>query len=190
MLFKHEFLALEKDARAFALVGAFMGIFALLERGVDNALGELLKLDGLSRLVLGKNMNFAAKLKTLRSLVGLAKISNETSAKMDMLAQRAGDYGSLRNKVAHSPFIASAKSDGVEFILVTATKKLGMETMDWSVDEFIVHFGKINDIDNELRSYKRNAWFQEFIKHMEDNGVDPGDLGRMLANLPNQTDDN
>jgi hypothetical protein len=142
----------DPDTRAFTLVGAFMGFFALLEAGIDIALGEMLELHGARRAVVTRNMAFDDKIKTFRSLVDLFLSDREEAKRFDELARRARSYGEKRNIVAHTAFRASPKSDGVEFFAISATSTLKFPDMDWSVDEFLRQIDDMISIDNALRS--------------------------------------
>ncbi|MBX5012692.1 hypothetical protein HJB67_22405 [Rhizobium lentis] len=144
----------DPDTRAFTLVGAFMGYFALLEAGIDIALGEVLELHGASRAIVTRNMAFDDKIKTFRSLVDLFLSDRGEAKRFDELARRARSYGEKRNVVAHTPFRASPKSDGVEFLAISATSTLKFPDVDWSIDEFLRQIDDINTIDNALRSIK------------------------------------
>lgn len=61
MLIKSKLLLLDSDERAFLLVGAYIGHFALLELGINNALKTVLKLDVAASLIVTRNMTFDEK---------------------------------------------------------------------------------------------------------------------------------
>ncbi|MER8550316.1 MULTISPECIES: hypothetical protein [unclassified Mesorhizobium] len=63
MLTKSALLEIDPDTRAFTLVGAFMGHFALLETGIGAALGEVLGVNGARRVIINRNMGFDEKIK-------------------------------------------------------------------------------------------------------------------------------
>lgn len=159
MLSKANLLLLDHESRAFTLVGAFMGHFALLELGIDAAIGEVLGIKGLRRMIVGRNMGFDDKIRTLRALVD-AFIVGEEAARFDALAKRARNCGELRNIVAHTPFRASEKSDGVELFRVSASSKLQFPDMDWSIDDFLEHIDSISEVDNGLRSIESRMAIQ------------------------------
>ncbi|MER9281886.1 hypothetical protein [Mesorhizobium sp. M0522] len=54
MLTKSALLEIDPDTRAFTLVGAFMGHFALLETGIGAALGEVVGLNGARRVIINR----------------------------------------------------------------------------------------------------------------------------------------
>lgn len=164
MLTKSELLKLEPGTRAFALVGAFMGYFALLEQGIETALGEVVGIKGARRAVIGRNMGFDDKIKTLRTLVDLFISDKDAANKFDELARRSRKCGELRNIVAHTPFRHSSTSDGVQFFPVSANSKLTFPDMDWSIDHFLMNIDNINRIDNELRSIESRMWIQRIAE--------------------------
>jgi hypothetical protein len=155
MLMKSQLMAMTPDHRAFALVGGFMGFFALLEAGVDSAIGKVLGVDGIRRAIVGRNMGFDDKIKTLRTLVAVYLPENAEKTAFDKLAVRARKMGEHRNIIAHTPFRGSTNSDGVEFLRVTATSKLEFPEMDWSIDEFIQNIDEINSIDGAFRRFEQ-----------------------------------
>lgn len=164
MLTKTHLLALDPDTRAFTLVGAFMGYFALLEVGINSAIGEVLGIKGIRRSIVGRNMGFDDKIKTLRTLVDTFIGDRKEAERFDALARRARKCGELRNLVAHTPFRASEKSDGVEFFPVSATSKLEFPDMDWSIDDFLKHIDNINEVDNDLRSIESRMSIQRIAE--------------------------
>jgi hypothetical protein len=164
MLLKSDLLNLSPSNRAFTLVGAYMGFFALLEEGIGTALGEVLGVTGARRIIITRNMSFNDKIKTLRSLVNFYVVEKDLADKFDELARQALTCGEIRNIVAHSPFRASSASDGVEFFPITATSKLKMPDMDWPIDDFLKHIGNINKLDNDLRSIEERMPFQRIAE--------------------------
>lgn len=161
---KHTLLKLDPDTRAFTLVGAFMGYFALLEEGIGSALGEVLDVKGARRIVITRNMNFDDKIKTLRSLVNFYVVDKDLATTFNELAKRARKCGETRNIVAHTPFRPSTSSDGVQFFPVSATSKIEMPNMDWSIDDFLKHIDDINQIDNELRKLESRMPLQRIAE--------------------------
>jgi hypothetical protein len=149
---KKTLLDLDPDTRAFALVGAFMGHFALLEEGVNNAVGDVLEIQGLRAAIVARNMSFDDKIKTLRTLVSEFVFDSKEAKAFDDLAKRARKCGETRNVVAHTPFRRSLQSDGVEFFPTSANSTFKFIDMDWPIDEFIRQIDVINEIDNGLRS--------------------------------------
>ena len=182
---KHVLLNLDADTRAFALVGAYMGTFALLEQGIDTALGEVMGVAGLRRAIVARNMGFDDKIKTLRTLVDLFIHTGAEKKRFDELAKSARKCGETRNIVAHTPFRKSSKSDGVEFFPISATSKLTFPDMDWSVDEFLKQIDNIQAIDNGLRAIDRQMSFQrvaEALMQTSEAGK-PGPMKGALGGL-------
>ncbi|MBX5175328.1 hypothetical protein HJB77_03330 [Rhizobium lentis] len=164
LLSKEDLLALSPDMRAFTLVGGFMGFFALMESGINAALGEVLEAKGARAAIITRNMSFNDKIKTLRTLVDHFILDKQKAAEFDELAKRAQKFGELRNVVAHTAFRGSEKSDGVEFFTMEANSKLKFPETDWSIDDFLKHIDAINGIDNGLRSIESRMSFQRVAK--------------------------
>lgn len=151
-LTKEALLELDPDVRAFTLVGAYLGYFALLETGINNALSDVLEIKGLRAAIVTRNMSFDDKLKTLRALVAEFIHDRKEAKAFDDLAKRAKSCGESRNIIAHTPFRRSPQSDGVEFFATSANSTFKYIDMDWTVDEFLRQIDNINQIDNALRS--------------------------------------
>ncbi|PWK65895.1 hypothetical protein [Aminobacter sp. AP02] len=164
MLTKTALLELDAETRTFALVGAFIGYFALLEQGIESALGEVVGVDGVRRAIIGRNMGFDDKIKTLRTLVDLFITDKVEAKRFDDLAKRARKCGELRNIVAHTPFRQSSTSDGAEFFPISASSKLEFPDMDWSIDDFLMQIDSINQIDNDLRSLEKRMSLQRIAE--------------------------
>ncbi|RWC15934.1 MAG: hypothetical protein EOS52_07215 [Mesorhizobium sp.] len=171
MLTKTHLLALEPDMRAFTLVGAFMGYFALLEVGINAAIGEVIGITGARLSIVSRNMGFDDKIKTLRALVDFHIADLSQAAKFDELARRARKYGEFRNIVAHNPFRRSHISDGVEFFQTSASSKLDFPKMDWSIDEFLKRIDEINQIDNDLRSIEHRMSIHRIAELLKSGNV-------------------
>jgi hypothetical protein len=164
MLLKVALVKLAPETRAFTLVGAFMGYFALLEEGIGTALGEVLGIKGARRAIVTRNMSFDEKIKTLRTLVNFYIVDKTLAKAFDEVAKRARKCGEQRNIVAHTPFMASSVSDGVQFFPISASSKLEMPDMDWSIDDFLDHIDNINKIDNDLRSIEKRMPLQRIAE--------------------------
>lgn len=142
--------SLEPKLRSFALFGLYMGHFSLMEVGLNNALIRGLNVDKINGTILTRNISFADKIKSLKCLVSIAYKEAERMKHISLL-NRAIKCGETRNIVAHTPFMASKKTDGIEFYLIKANKELEFPEMDWSVDEVFSHVDEVREVDNELR---------------------------------------
>jgi len=180
MLTPPHFRALEADTRAFALVGSFMGYFALLEAGIDAAIGEVLGVDGIRRAIVGRNMAYDDKIKTLRSLVDVYVGDESLKKSFDKLAVKARRFGEYRNIIAHTPFRHSSKSDGVEFLRVTATSKIDFPEMDWSVAEFVNRIDDMNTLDNDLRAIEQRMSLQRIAYALANDPSPPTAIDRSV----------
>ncbi len=158
------FLSLEPHIRASALVGSFMGHFALLESGINAALEQILEIKGARSLIVMRNMQFDDKIKTLKSLVDFFVYDRIQATTFCSLANRCRDFGATRNVVAHTPFVASDISDGVKFLVVSATSTLTMPEMDWSIDETLSQIDGILKLDMALRTIEQQMSLQRIAK--------------------------
>lgn len=158
------FLSLEPNMRAFALVGSFMGHFALLESGINSALEQILEIKGARSLIVMRNMQFDDKIKTLKSLVDFFVFDRNQAKAFSALANRCRDFGATRNVVAHTPFVASHTSDGVKFLVVSATSTLKTPEMDWSIDETLSQIDGILRLDRALRTIEQQMSLQRIAK--------------------------
>lgn len=170
-LSREALLALEPDTRAFTLVGAFMGYFALLEEGVNKSLAEVLELKGARTAIVTRNMTFDEKIKTLRSLVDFFILDKDERKRFDSLAVRARKCSEIRNIVAHTPFRGSLTSDGVEFFPISATSTLKFPEMDWPIDECLRQLQNIEAIDDGLRSAQSTMSLQRVVLALSQPGA-------------------
>lgn len=180
-LTKSALLKYDPDDRAFMLVGAYLGYFALLESGINSAICDVLELKGARALIVTRNMAFSDKIKTLRSLVNFV-IRNEEQAKtFSKLAQTAKDISETRNIIAHTPFHASNISDGVTFFVIKATSNLSVDDLDWSIDDFLREIDHINDTDNRLREIERRMSLQRIAEALMKSGPSVEKFGGLLG---------
>ncbi|UHS60600.1 hypothetical protein HRR99_03230 [Agrobacterium vaccinii] len=168
-LTKSEMLKLEPDTRAFTLVGAYMGYFAVLELAINDAVGDVLDIDQAKLSIITRNMSLNDKINTLRSLVNFYVFDKTKAKEFDNWALKARKISEARNIVAHTAFRASPKTDGVEFFTIEAKKQLKFAETDWSVDDFIDRIDEINLIDNNLRSIKSRMSLQRIAKALMDS---------------------
>ncbi|MGR9415881.1 hypothetical protein [Rhizobium leguminosarum] len=178
-LSKNDLLELNPDMRAFALVGAFMGYFALMEAGINAALGEVLEAKGARAAIITRNMTFDDKIKTLRTLVDFFILDKQKAAEFDELARRARKFGEMRNIVAHTAFRGSSKSNGVEFFTMEANSKLKFPETDWSIDDFLKHIDTINGIEAGLGSIESRMSLQRVARALMEKPK--GSLGGLFG---------
>jgi hypothetical protein len=190
MLTRDHLLKLEPDTRAFTLVGAYMGYFALLELGINSAVVEILGLDALRSAIVTRNMSFDAKIKTLRTLVNMFVTDSAVAAQFDKNAKRARKCGETRNVIAHTPFRASPDSDGVQFFPVSAASKFEQPKMDWPIETFLSQIDEVNDLDNELRGIEKRMSMQRIAAALmkasdqADDNMSLSGLGGLFGLLP------
>lgn len=173
-------LALDRETRAFTLVGAFMGYFALLEVGINSAVGDILDIDQAKLSIITRNMSLNEKINTLRSLVNFYVFDKAKAEEFDKWALSARKISEARNIVAHTAFRASSNTDGVEFFTIEAKKHLKVVETHWTIDEFLALIDEINMIDNNLRSIKSRMSLQKIAKALMDSPP-RGALGGLFA---------
>lgn len=160
-LSKNALLLLDPDIRAFTLIGGFMGYFALLEAGIDAAVGDVLDIELPKLSIITRNISLNDKINTLRALVNFYIIDKTEADEFDKWALKARKISETRNMVAHTAFRASQRSNGVEFFTVEAKKHLKFTDTDWDVDYFLARIDEINEVDNKLRSIKSRMSLQK-----------------------------
>lgn len=161
---KQALLAIDRHTRAFALVGAYLGHFALLEQGINDAISEVLELKGARSLIVTRNMSFGEKIKTLRALVNFFVFDPEMAKLFDRLALQARKISEERNIVAHTPFRASESGDGVTFFVVSASRTLTADDAEWSIDDFLSRIDHIITTDNALREIEHSMSLQRIAE--------------------------
>lgn len=179
MLIKSNLILLSPDERAFLLVGAYIGHFALLELGINNAIKTVLKLDIAASLIVTRNMTFDEKLKNLRALVKAFVPDKGEAKRFDDLAKEARKISELRNIIAHTPFHGSPTSDGVRFFVTRASSSLELEDLDWSIDEFVEQIDHVRQIDNRLRELEKSMSLQRVAEALGKRNAPP--FGGLLA---------
>lgn len=179
MLIKSKLLLLDPDERAFLLVGAYIGHFALLELGINNALKTVLKLDVAASLIVTRNMTFDEKIKNLRALVKAFVRNKEEAKRFDELAKEARKISELRNVIAHTPFHGSSITDGVSFFVTKASSTLELEDLDWSIDQFVEQIDHVRQIDNRLRELEKTMSLQRIAEALSKRDAPP--FGGLLA---------
>jgi hypothetical protein len=142
--------ALPPTTRCYALVGAYMSTFALMESALETATNRILGLEGLKWVVLSRNMGFIEKVRTFRVLANMFYLLPEDRNRYDGVAKRLTKAGEERNIIAHCPFGPSDDGDGVVFLTVSASSKLDFPKTDWSIDDFDHAFGRLDSLGNEL----------------------------------------
>ncbi|SMD19585.1 hypothetical protein [Rhizobium sp. RU36D] len=179
MLTKSKLLLLDSDERAFLLVGAYIGHFALLEMGINNAIKTVLNLNTAASLIVTRNMTFDEKIKNLRALVQFFIYDKEKAKKFDKLAKEARNISELRNIIAHTPFYGSQTTDGVRFFVTKASSSLEIENLDWSIDEFIERIDHVRQTDNGLREIEKSMSLQRIAEALSERDIPP--FGGLLA---------
>lgn len=142
--------ALDPYTRACALVGDYLGHFALMESGLDSALGELLGLRPLQLATVARNMDFSHKVYALRTMIEIS-LWSEGSKLYKRIAKDAVDCSTVRNVIAHTPFAQSSISDGVTFLVVRARGKFEAIEDDWPIERFASEISKVESVGKAMR---------------------------------------
>ena len=142
---KAEWRLLPAQTRAFAIVGCYMGYFAMLESFLDEGLIKLAKMDELAGTVIMRNMQFSDKIYCLRVFVNLYIHAAAEREHFNKLAKKCIELSKVRNVVAHNAFGPSATTDGVRFLVTKASNKLEFPPYDWSVDAAFHHISEVED---------------------------------------------
>lgn len=187
MLIKSKLLQHAPSERAFLLVGAYIGHFALLEMGINNAIQQVLNLNPAAAMIVTRNMTFDEKIKNLRALVNFYVFDKEQAKRFDRLAQDSRKISEERNIIAHTPFHASPASDGVVFYVRSANSTLKTDDMDWSVDDFLRRIDHILETDKALREIEDRMSLQRIAQALLKNeNAPPAPLGGLSGLLLQQ----
>jgi hypothetical protein len=152
-----DFLSLDKETRAHALVGSFLQTWAVMEGKLDATIAEALGIHSLQELILCKNVQLSARIHILRTLVSISTLQETEKQRINKILNKLSEqYVNYRNIVAHNLFVPSETSDGVEFVVVRARSKLNFPKNDWSVAKFEEIQEEIGEFSNELESLREN----------------------------------
>jgi hypothetical protein len=129
-------LPLDGEARAYALIGRFLQMWSLMECELNDAIGEALDLSSMQTEILCNNIQLRNRLHILRTLAAISALDEEEKRRIDKRLNQIGEYISHRNMVAHTPFVPSEMSNGVQFVGAKARGALKFFVEDWSVEKF------------------------------------------------------
>ncbi|PDS61400.1 hypothetical protein CO653_33415 [Rhizobium anhuiense] len=134
---------LDNETLCFALVGQFMWHWSMLERTVDQALGNALDLTYMQMTVLSDHIKFVDKLKILTGAVTLATFKAD---------ERKGYHATIdgllilyrdRNIVAHHQFGPLEDKRGVTFFTRQTKKTVKLNEEFWDETQCLVRFMQI-----------------------------------------------
>jgi hypothetical protein len=145
------FRSLHPDLRCLALVGRFLQSWSGLEGNLNGTIQVALGLDVLQAAMLANNMQLRDKINFLRSTISLLTIDPEQTEFIATI-NRISKYSEWRNTVAHQPFLADDKTDGVRFLVFQAKGKINIPETRWSVDDFRKKLEAIKTANNELKT--------------------------------------
>lgn len=141
----------EHVQRAFRLVGEYLHWFAILEAELDQGIAKLFEIADGSLDVLTANMDFARKVKVVRSAeVYKAEMPDAERKKLlkdtFSLIMKLNDG---RKIVAHCRFEASL--EGVVFRRAVAESRLRVEDVEWTQTTFERSYADIREATDNLR---------------------------------------
>lgn len=161
------FQTIPHPMRGWAMIGCYMGFFAMLENTLAQRLGLVLGADVVLTAIVGRNMGAIEKVRAVRTVVNLAVRSDEDRKWLDAMLKRAEKAAEQRNIVAHTPFGASSESDGIGFYAVEAKSKFRVPSIDWSIpycDEQIDELRTIADALDSSRATEALLAARELLK--------------------------
>jgi hypothetical protein len=99
-----DFLSLDKETRAHALVGSFLQTWAVMEGELDATIAEALGIHSLQELILCKNVQLSARIRILRTLVSISTLQETEKQRINKILNKLSEqYVNYRNIVAHNP---------------------------------------------------------------------------------------
>lgn len=144
MDFKKTYLDLEPLIRSQALVGAYMGYFAVMECEINDMIQECFNLSSPDALILCTNLNYHSKIKILKTLNDTYSGNEDARKRVDQNLTKVGDLSKDRNMVAHTPFVPSKKKDGgITFLRTSASKKINIIPIEWTIEEIETKCSKL-----------------------------------------------
>ncbi len=153
------FRQLSQPMRCWAIVGCYIGHFALLELAVSSALRILLDLDSLATAIFARNMGMIEKVQAVRTPVNIAAPTNAKATLNDLL-KRAKSAAEERNIVAHVPF-GESETGGVQFHAVDAKGTFRATVLEWSLEASIDKIDELREIEIGLNSERSKAAFDD-----------------------------
>lgn len=168
------FEVLDKDIRAYALVGYYLGHFALLENKIEKIIQSALKLDPLAGSITTKNINYRNKINILNSMTRFLFEKRTTIDGYRNQLNKIAKISEERRTVAHEPFMASIKNNGVEFLVTRASGEFKQPLTDWSIQDFHRKVDRINKYFEWLDVLgdafeKSHVWEKIFAEQKEIN---------------------
>lgn len=141
-----QFLKLEPDLRAWALVGRFLHDWAFVEEQLGNVIAKALNLTSVQTAILGANLTFKAKIDIAKSVLEITFFSKKTDKESfsKTLKDIADFYTRQRNLIAHVPFGPSDDSAAVQFLQIKAKGELKFLSLSYSLKDFEELYNKMN----------------------------------------------
>jgi hypothetical protein len=146
------FFRLNRQMRAYALVGSFLQTWSFMEGALNSVIGTALSLKITTEAILCQNIQFRDKIHILRTLISISPLPTVEKKRIDRILNKLAEYSKYRNVIAHNPFGPSQVNDGVQFNVIRARGSLQLPELDWAVAQFEEHYQTIVDFSNELEA--------------------------------------
>lgn len=138
-------------AECWRLVGQFMHHWALVEKGLDKAMGIALGLDTLQAEILAPNIAIGKKVAITMAAVSLAVMTTKRIKHYrGVLSEIRNFAAQKRNIVAHYPFGPSDDGSSVEFLVVHAKDKLSFPDEVWDSKAWSDAFSRMKYFDEQM----------------------------------------
>jgi hypothetical protein len=138
--------------RTVALVGQFLQMWAAIEIGIQYVIGEALEIKQISLSILCANMRFRDKTNIIRTLVDVSDHAFDAKQKehFKKVIRDLAEYSTIRNMIAHDPFLATDDGLGTQFITVKAKGNYARPEVIWQPNDFREAFRKLHEFSTEI----------------------------------------
>jgi hypothetical protein len=132
-----DFEDLDPETRCFALVGRFLHAWAVMEDSLHRAIGAALAIEVPKLQILCANMEFGAKIYTMRTLIDASPdLQKEDKKEFQKTLSKLAEYAQIRNMIAHNQFQPDESKKGVEFLVIKARGKFELPKEVWLDERF------------------------------------------------------
>lgn len=136
MITQTVFAELHPIVRTYALVGAYLQSWSIMESKLNKTLGRALGLSNLQSVIVSRNIQMRDKIHITKSLLHLEVFNETERATYLAVANRIVTLSQERNIVAHDLFYADDNGDGVSFFVMKAKGPLAFPDVRWAIKDF------------------------------------------------------
>jgi hypothetical protein len=136
-----------RSREAFALVGEFMWHFAMLEDDLNNLVEQMMGLETMNGAILINHLDIAKKVNLAVCGMQLQPIDQKAAIK-DL--NKIFGINEDRKIVAHCLFGPTTEGEAVDFHRTTTNKKLSLDLVTWTKDDFRAKFERMTEVRNRL----------------------------------------